>query len=154
MSSAIRLIFERSGGELVLVSRQRVDMIVPEPVDPGEDADQPHFLAEVRDSQGQALHRTAMPNALEFHREVFSGEGEESVRRVEVDEPAGAFTVVVPDYPEADHLSLLVAGPALDDAARLEMAGAAPGLDAVPGEPREIARVSLREADEAEAHPS
>jgi|GEM_PF-5339622 len=154
MSSVIRLIFERSGGEFVLVSRQRVDMTLPEPVATGEDGAQPQFLAEVRDSGGQALNRTAMPNPLEFHREVFSEEGEESIYRVDVEEPEGAFTVVVPDHPEADHLSLLMAGPALDAAAGGAMDDGNFAADAAAGVPREIARISLRDSDEAEAPPS
>jgi hypothetical protein len=154
MSNVIRLIFERSGGELVLVSRQRVDMTLPEPAETATGAAPPQFMAEVRDSDGQALNRTAVPNPLEYHREVFSGEGDESVHRVEVDEPEGAFTVVVPDHPEADHLSLLMAGPALESLAGLSMSDSNMAEEAAAAVPREIARVSLRDGDEAQAHPS
>lgn len=150
MSSAIRLIFERSGGELVLVSRQRVDMTVPESDPADAEAAHPHFVAEVRDAAGAALHRTAMPNPLAEHREVFSEHGEETVHRVPVDEPEGVFTVVVPDHPEADHLSLLMAGPA----GGAPGTGASAGLVATARAPREIARISLRDSDEAEDDPS
>lgn len=138
MSGAIRLIFAHSDGEVVLLSRQRVDMTLPASPPIHEESAHPEFLAEVRDSDGRALHRTAMPNPLETHREVFSDDPERSIHRVPVEQPQGAFTVVVPDHPDGDHVALLAAHPTAAEQGLLS-AG-----------PREVARVSLRETGEAE----
>jgi hypothetical protein len=88
-----------------------------------------------------ALHRAAIPNPLEPHREAFSDDPDHSVHRVPVEQPQGVFTVVVPDHPRADHVSLLLAGPAHKGL------GLAAGATEAPVE---IARVPLRARGGAE----
>ena len=153
MSSVIRMTFEHGADGVTLVSRQRVEMTLPAhywakdqaaagmALAGGAQAAAPAFVAEVRNAEGEALHRTAIPNPLEQHREVFSEEPGRSISRVPVAQPEGAFTVLVPDTPGADHLSLTVAGPTRDPAT-----GSHLGLAAAAR--REIGRFSLRDEDE------
>jgi hypothetical protein len=140
MSAAIRLTFEVVDGKVTLVSRQPVEMTLPAapPIPAG--AAHPGFVAELRDAKDVTLHRAAMPNPLEPHREAFSDDPDHSVHRVPVEQPQGVFTLVVPDHPRADHVSLMLAGPAHKGL------GLAAGATEAPVE---IARVPLREPGEA-----
>jgi len=146
VSAAIRFIFGHSADGVTLISRQRVDMTLPAQDPASEDAEPHALLAELRGSDDQVLHRTAIPNPLEAHREVFSEEPGRSISRVPVAQPEGAFTVIVPDTPDADHLALMMAEPA-----HLHADATLAGFEG--GGPREIARFSLRDPDEAGAQP-
>jgi hypothetical protein len=146
VSAVIRLIFGYSADGVTLISRQRVEMTLPAQ-DPASHDALPHaFIAEVRGSDDRVLHRAAIANPSESHREVFSEEAGRSISRVPVAQPNGAFTVIVPDTPEADHLALLTAGPTRDRAGTVISASQAGGL-------REIARFPLRGPDKAGARP-
>jgi hypothetical protein len=141
------MIFSHSGGEVTLVSRKRVEMTLPATVAEADESANPEFFAEVRGADGRPLHRAAVANPLQNHREVFSDDPERSIHRVPVEEPQGVFTVVVPDHPQGDHVALMMARPAAatdaesaSDAAR--RAGFVPGEDV-----REIARVPMRDPD-------
>src|SRR5215467_13743702 len=84
--AAVRLIFEYEGDQVQLVAQQRVDVAVP-----GLDLDvsptpRPGHYVEARSTTNQALSRVPV-------REAFGGS-------VEVAEPRGAFSVVLP-VPEA-----------------------------------------------------
>ena len=146
MAAVIRLTFEHNADGVTLISRQRVEMVLPAQYRVPEEAAPPAFVAEVRDSGDQVLHRTAIRDPMQPHREVFSQNPDRSIRRVPVDQPEGAFTVIVPDTPEADHLALLSAGPTRDSAG-----SAIPASERDDSGPREIARFSLRDGDEAGA---
>jgi hypothetical protein len=136
----VRLVFAFDGDEVTLVSSRPVEMTVPlthtqprgESEEEGEVAP-PEFVAELRGAEDQVLHRTQMPNPLVTHREVFSDDEERSVRRVPVEHPSGAFTVVVPDHPEGEYVALM-ASPPPDHA---------PGLETL-APTREVGRFSLR----------
>jgi hypothetical protein len=142
MTDAIRLTFAVSDGQVTLVSRQPVEMTLPASPSPPssarEIAPHPDFFAEVRDANDRALHRAAMPNPLEPHREAFSDDPDHSIHRVPVSQPQSVFTLVVPNHPEADHVSLMLAGAAHRDFAS--------ELPAAAG-PREIARIPLGEPE-------
>jgi hypothetical protein len=142
MTDVIRLIFAHSGDKVTLISRQRVEMTLPAEEPASDDALPHEFVAEVRTADERVLHRTAIPNPLESHREVFSEEPGRSISRVPVAQPEGGFSVIVPDTPEADHLALMMTGPMRD------LAGSAISTFAERG-PQEIARFALRDPDEA-----
>jgi hypothetical protein len=152
MSAVIRLTFAHSPRGVALISRQRVEMTLPPQHDAPAESAPPPFVAEVRAADDRVLHRAAIRNPLETHREVFSQEPGRSISRVPVAQPEGAFTLIVPDTPEADHLALLASGPTRDEAGSL--LSAVEGGLAAP-EPREIARFSLRDdGDPTGANPS
>lgn len=109
---SVRLIFRYDGDEVELLSRQPVDMVSPPSGPLGEFADRLGTWVEVRDGKDSALHRQILSDPVRASAEVFSPEPEENLSRVERTRRTGAFTVVVPDLPEADHVALVMAGAA------------------------------------------
>jgi hypothetical protein len=104
-SSSVRLIFEYHGDDVRLVSQQPVDMAIT-----GYDLPQemmPGYHVEVRDADDAVLSRVPVRADLSATREVFPEQPGEPITRVEVPEPSGAFTVVVPAPQHADHLTLV-----------------------------------------------
>ena len=142
---AVRLTFTYEGEEVRLVSRQPVEMIVP-PTDKlsGYEGEQ-GFWVEVRTSQDETLHRRVMEDPLRQDVEVFSPDPEQSVSRRPVEKPSGSFSMVVPDFDEADHVALMSSG-APSAAAR----GVSPeeAARAPSGSATEFARFSLRSDSE------
>jgi hypothetical protein len=128
---AVRLIFAYDGDDLRLVSRQQVDMVTPPANLPGGAGMAAGAWAEVRDMQGQVLERQAVPDFLRADVEVFGPDPTPSVSRAPVERPSGAFAVLLPDVPGADHVALMVApeptGPAAAagarEVARVDLAG-------------------------------
>jgi hypothetical protein len=109
---SVRLIFQYDGDRIDLVSRQQVDMMTPSSGPLSDFSDRLGTWVEVRDAEGAALHRQVLPDPVRTSAEVFSPDPDESLRRVERTRRTGAFTVVVPDLPQADHVALVSAGAA------------------------------------------
>ena len=105
---AIRLVFAHEGDQVRLVSRQRVDTLTPAS-DPTRAETAPGLWAEVRDTEGRTLHRRGLPDVLGPGVEVFAPDPARSASRAAVERPPGAFAVLVPELPEADHLALVAA---------------------------------------------
>ena len=127
---AVRFVFAYDGDDVRLLSRRRVEVLAP-PSDAVEEpaAGRRGLRAEVRAAEGATLYRKAMP-PVRHDRELFSDEPGNSLSRLPVERPAGIFTVLVPDTPDADHLALLSGGPA--------------GVRTLLAGPDEILRVSMR----------
>ena len=132
MSAAIRMTFLSSKEGLSLLSGQRVEMTLPPSAPVNPEAAQPEFLAELRRADGQVLQRTALPGAIEPHREAFSEEPGRTIHRVPETRSERVFTLLVPDHPEADHLALV------------DGRSAASGVEFLLA-PRDILRVNLRD---------
>jgi hypothetical protein len=97
---SVRLIFEYEGDHVRLVSQQPVEMVVT-----GFDlpqADQPGYHVESRDANDKTLARVPARTAFQRSVEVFPERPGEPITRMDVAQPKGAFTVVVP-VPEATH---------------------------------------------------
>ncbi|MFF7993507.1 hypothetical protein ACFZDG_27420 [Kitasatospora xanthocidica] len=104
---AVRLIFEYEGTEIRLVSRQRVEMTSP-PSDRLDDAGVTQgFWAELRDSRSNTLYRRVLHAPVRHDAEVFSEDPGQSVARIPVETPRGAFAVLVPDIAAADYVALV-----------------------------------------------
>jgi len=103
---AVRLIFEYEGDTVRLISQQPVQMAVTTPDTTG--IDHPGYYVDVRNSAGRALARVPAHAAFAASAEVFPERPGEPITRVDVPNPKGAFTVVVPVTDEA---SLKIAGP-------------------------------------------
>ncbi len=102
--SAVRLVFEYDGDDVRLVFQQRVDVAVT-----GFDialTSPPGHYVEVRTSEGRALTRVPVRGAF-FTCAGVSGEPGTPLTRVDLERPAGAFTVVVPARDVAARVSLL-----------------------------------------------
>lgn len=106
---AWRLTFRYDGDSVELISRERVAMIPPPP-DP--ETGEARFRVELRDGGDQPVFSQRLDNPVSHEREVFSDDPERPIRHVHVDEPKGAFQVIVPDHPDAADLVLELAEPA------------------------------------------
>jgi hypothetical protein len=104
---SVRLIFSYDGDDVRMESRQPVEMAAP-PSDPVEGSqDETGFWTEVRDAQGTVLHRRIMHDPVRREAEVFSPDPGRSIVRAPIERPQGAFAVLVPLVPEADHVALM-----------------------------------------------
>jgi hypothetical protein len=132
---ALRLTFEYAGSEVRLVSRQRVAMLVPPPDPAGAEEEQAGFWYEVQDAQGRPIYRRRAPNPVRTDVEVFSPDPNEPFTHVEMPEPRGVFTLLVPD---------------LEGARTLALVGGPPGPEQGVRAAQEIARFDLTEELPAE----
>lgn len=102
----LRLTFSYDGDRIELVSRQRVQMILPasHPLDDGEG--QSGFWFTVRAEDGRPLYRRATEPPIRVDAEVFSTEPTQNIQRIAVSRPRGTFVLLVPDLPAARTLTL------------------------------------------------
>ena len=106
---SVRLIFEYEGDRVRLVSQQPVDLPVT-----GFDlsqTDHPGYYVESRDKNGRALARVPARGAFTGSMEVFPEKPGEPITRVDVPQPKGAFTVVVPAPAATDHVAVMQIAP-------------------------------------------
>jgi hypothetical protein len=108
--SAVRLTFNYQGDEVRLVNWQPMEMIAPPSDRLSEYEGEQGFWIEVRSDQEETLHRRVMQDPLRRDIEVFSSDLDRTLVRVPVEKPTGSFSVVVPDFEEADHVALLSSG--------------------------------------------
>jgi hypothetical protein len=125
---AVRLTFEYEGEEVRLVSRDRVAMLVPPSDETGREEEQGGFWFEVLDAQDRPIYRRAARNPLRSHIEVFGEGPDSSFTHVEMPQPRGVFTLLVPD---------------LEGARTLALIGGLPGPAQEASAPREITRFDL-----------
>jgi hypothetical protein len=126
---ALRLIFEYEGDEVRLVSQQRVAMLVPPADSVDSQEEETGFWFEVRDGDDRPIYRRSTRNPLRTHLEVFPPK-DESFTHVEMPEPRGVFTLLVPD---------------LEGAQTLALVGSLPGRERGLAAAREIRRFDLTE---------
>jgi len=101
---SVRLIFEYEGDRVRLVSQQPVDVAIT-----GFDlpnVDHPGYYVESRDKDGQSLARVPARNAFLGSMEVFPERHDQPITRIDVPQPKGAFTVVVPAPDTTDHVTV------------------------------------------------
>lgn len=106
-AQSLRLIFSYEGEELRLESRQPITMAAPpsQRIESGQN--RTGFWTEVRDARGSVLHQRAIHNPVRRFVEVFSPDPEQPISYVPVQQPQGAFAVVVPTLPGADHVTVM-----------------------------------------------
>jgi len=73
--------------------------------------DHPGYYVDVRNSAGRALARVPAHAAFAASAEVFPERPGEPITRVDVPNPKGAFTVVVPVTDEASHVTVMRIAP-------------------------------------------
>lgn len=104
--SSLRLTFRFEGGAITLVDRQEVDVAAP----PSENLErhQPErrsgFWVELQARDGRTLYRGVIRHPIRASAEVVAEEGG-FTNQVSVAE-RGAFSLLVPNLPEADDLTL------------------------------------------------
>ena len=105
LDRALRLIFERKGERLKLASVQRVRMIVPPPQALSSMRADGGSWFELRDRDDRPVYRRVIENPF-TDIEVVVDDPERSLRRIALDEPRGAFFLIVPDIAGARRLVL------------------------------------------------
>lgn len=100
---ALRLIFEQRGGELKLVSTQRLNMVVPPPQALMPKRDTRGSWFELRDREGRPVYRRTIDNPQQGLEVVADGPGD-ALRRIDNDKNVRAFFVIVPDIDGARKL--------------------------------------------------
>jgi hypothetical protein len=121
---ATRLIFEFDGDAITLLSQQSVDVAVT-----GTDLAQgasTGVYVDARDAADRTLARVHARAALEGHAEVFPEQPGDPIRRVDIERPKGAFTVIVPTPSATKRVAVvrLAAGAVPRDARAASAAGA------------------------------
>jgi hypothetical protein len=135
---SVRLIFEYDGDQIRLIKQQEVDMAPPPSDARSFPAQESGFWLEVRNAGMQVLHRQIMRDPIATHPEVFSDGVGKTIARSNEPSRKGAFTVVVPEFPDNDHLAFVRANPAPRSMAERKLLSAAPT--------GEIARFSIKKA--------
>jgi hypothetical protein len=107
--AAVRLIFEYEGDQVRLIHQQPVDVAVTG-FDLALGPVAGHHV-EVRGPQEELLSRVPVRNAMTASREVFPENPQDPIVRVDLPEARGAFTVIVPVVPQADHVALVRIAP-------------------------------------------
>ena len=92
--AATRLIFEVDGDDITLLSQQPVDVAITG-TDLAQSASAGVYV-DARDAGNRTLARVPARAAIERHAEVFPENPGDPIRRVDVERPKGAFTVIVP----------------------------------------------------------
>ncbi|MGH8027952.1 MAG: hypothetical protein ACREO0_14630 [Pseudoxanthomonas sp.] len=93
---SLRLVFEQRGGELKLVSTQRLNMIAPPPQALLPKRDTRGSWFELRDGEGRPVYRRTIESPLQDIEVVADAPGE-ALRRIDDDRGIRAFFVIVPD---------------------------------------------------------
>lgn len=135
-AKSVRLIFEYDGDQIRFIKQQEVDM-VPPPSEPTSGfAEEDGFWLEVRDAGMKVLHRQSVADPIAIYPEIFSNVPGETVARSNEPSRKGAFTVVVPESPDNDHLAFVRAAPLARPRAEKRVPVSAPS--------GEIARFSIK----------
>ena len=109
----LRITFAHRDGQISLEGVERVAMIPPASIGDPPQRGQTGYWLEVRDASGRVLHHRALHDPVRRDVEAFSPDAGPSISRVPLREPAGRFTVLVPDLPDAQTFALN--GPAHPD---------------------------------------
>jgi hypothetical protein len=126
--NAVRLIFEYEGDQVRLVAQQPVQVAIPG-FDISSHESSGHFV-EVRAETEETLSRIPIREAFSSSTEVFPEEPGDPITRVDLPQPRGAFTVLVPVAEAAHHVAVVRIG-SRPDAQRI----LASPTSAAPGEP-------------------
>jgi hypothetical protein len=132
---AIRLVFEYDGDDVRLVSRARIDKVLPQTDQSADATSYRGTWSEVRDGDGVTLDRRVLVDPMPRDAEVFPEQLGEEINREPIDHPSGVFTLLVPDLAGADHVAVLSNSPSQA------------GVRSAEAEPSELVRVDLT-ADE------
>ena len=113
---ALRFTCTYEGEKINIISKERLEMVT-QASDALEDIDQKiGFWLELHGSQGELLYRQILNDPFRADMEVFQDPNEEggAIVRAPIERASGYFVLVVPDLPQADHLSLVRAEPEVD----------------------------------------
>ena len=105
--SAVRLTFSYEGNRIDLVSKQKIQKRLPGHISPDIQKGQtPGFWLELSNDNRRLLYRQIIDNPIRIDTEVFSENPNESITRHELADIKGAFSLLIPDIPNARNLDL------------------------------------------------
>jgi hypothetical protein len=106
-TNAKRLTFSYEGNKIKLIEQQNIQKIVPPSVTVDTKNNRSGFWFEITGDKQDVLYRRIIDNPIKTDIEVFSDEKvTESISRHKVSDIKGAFSIVIPDIPEAEGLDL------------------------------------------------
>jgi hypothetical protein len=106
-TNAKRLTFSYEGNKIKLIEQQNIQKIVPPSVTVDTKNNRSGFWFEITGDKQDVLYRRIIDNPIKTDIEVFSDEKvTESVSRHKASDIKGAFSIVIPDIPEAEGLDL------------------------------------------------
>jgi hypothetical protein len=106
-TNAKRLTFSYEGNQIKLISQQNIQKVVPPSVTRDTQNNRSGFWFEITSDKQNVLYRRVIDNPIKTDIEVFSDEKEtESISRYKISDIKGAFSIVIPDIPEAEGLDL------------------------------------------------
>jgi hypothetical protein len=106
-TNAERLTFSYEGNKIKLIEQQNIQKIVPPSVTVDTKNNRSGFWFEITGDKQDVLYRRIIDNPIKTDIEVFSDEKvTESVSRHKASDIKGAFSIVIPDIPEAEGLDL------------------------------------------------
>lgn len=103
---SLRLTFAYLGSDIRLESVKSIAMIAPPSDDPKRSKDESGFWYEVRDRDNRTLYRRITENPIKFAVEIRSDDTDAPFKWEEIKEPAGSFTLLVPDISNAQSIVL------------------------------------------------
>jgi hypothetical protein len=135
---AIRLVFEYEGENVRLVSLARIEKVLPETEQSADALEFRGTWSEVRSADGATLDRRVLVDPMPRDIEVFPEQLGEEISREPLEQPAGVFTLLVPDIDGADHVAVLSNSPGQV------------GVRAADALPTELVRVDLTSGEEGQ----
>jgi hypothetical protein len=102
---SMRLIFEYEGETVRLVMQQPVDALITS-FDVAR-AQPRGYYVDIQDASSRTLARVPAHGAFQNSAEVFPEQPGEPITRVDIAQPRGAFTVIVPVPPDANHVTVV-----------------------------------------------
>lgn len=133
---AIRLVFAYEGDQVRLVSRTRIEKVLPQTDQSADALDFRGTWSEVRDAGGALLDRRVLVDPMPRDAEVFPEQLDGEISRQPLERPTGVFTLLVPDVDGADHVAVLSNAPGQV------------GVRAAERGPTELVRVDLTAREE------
>jgi hypothetical protein len=133
---AIRLVFAYEGDQVRLVSRTRIEKVLPQTDQSADALDFRGTWSEVRDAAGALLDRRVLVDPMPRDAEVFPEQLDGEISRQPLERPTGVFTLLVPDVDGADHVAVLSNAPGQV------------GVRAAERGPTELVRVDLTAREE------
>jgi hypothetical protein len=133
---AIRLVFAYDGDQVRLVSRTRIEKVLPQTDQSADALDFRGTWSEVRDAGGALLDRRVLVDPMPRDAEVFPEQLDGEISRQPLERPTGVFTLLVPDVDGADHVAVLSNSPGQV------------GVRAAERGPTELVRVDLTAREE------
>jgi hypothetical protein len=103
---AVRLTFSYEGDAVKLIKQQPLEMIAPPSDELRQKKEASGFWVEVHNLDRKVVYRRATENPIKKFVEVRSDDPDRPLAMVEVEEPSGIFTILIPEIIEGGEIAL------------------------------------------------